>query len=193
VELRRKSGPTALNQCSSRTVTFVFVCLPSPADVVRPRSCALRLRRFSRNSTARRWLRGNGFAVLLSFSPDVMSRIIGSPANVATCGTRLAPAKALWQFPPRSRRFHSGWARSRCRSSVVEHPLGKGEVECSIHSGSTSKPNSAEILNQVNRYETCGAGSERQFVRCPADQIRLGEVWPEDSSRRAEMNSPCPT
>ena len=25
-----------------------------------------------------------------------------------------------------------------CRSSVVEHPLGKGEVECSIHSGSTS-------------------------------------------------------
>ena len=27
----------------------------------------------------------------------------------------------------------------RCRSSVVEHPLGKGEVECSIHSGSTKK------------------------------------------------------
>jgi hypothetical protein len=25
-----------------------------------------------------------------------------------------------------------------CRSSVVEHPLGKGEVECSIHSGSTT-------------------------------------------------------
>src|ERR1041384_1724590 len=30
------------------------------------------------------------------------------------------------------------FARSQCcRSSVVEHPLGKGEVECSIHSGST--------------------------------------------------------
>ena len=28
-------------------------------------------------------------------------------------------------------------ARFCCRSSVVEHPLGKGEVECSIHSGST--------------------------------------------------------
>jgi hypothetical protein len=24
---------------------------------------------------------------------------------------------------------------------VVEHPLGKGEVECSIHSGSTKKIN----------------------------------------------------
>ncbi len=31
------------------------------------------------------------------------------------------------------------WSFQSCRSSVVEHPLGKGEVECSIHSGSTSK------------------------------------------------------
>jgi hypothetical protein len=30
-----------------------------------------------------------------------------------------------------------GRAHSRCRSSVVEHPLGKGEVVCSIHTGST--------------------------------------------------------
>jgi len=27
-----------------------------------------------------------------------------------------------------------------CRSSVVEHSLGKGEVVCSIHTGSTTKP-----------------------------------------------------
>ena len=50
---------------------------------------------------------------------------------------RLAPPGALWQFPPHSRRAIFRSAFSCCRSSVVEHPLGKGEVECSIHSGST--------------------------------------------------------
>ena len=65
---------------------------------------------------------------------------------------RLARRQALWQCPPRSqlkafprvvlvgaRAF--SWvasANSGCRSSVVEHSLGKGEVESSIPSGSTS-------------------------------------------------------
>jgi hypothetical protein len=33
----------------------------------------------------------------------------------------------------------SGKSTVSCRSSVVEHSLGKGEVVCSIHTGSTSK------------------------------------------------------
>src|SRR6185295_5894623 len=64
---------------------------------------------------------------------------------------RLAARQALWQCPPRSRlkafprvvlvgaRAFSlvASANSGCRSSVVEHSLGKGEVESSIPSGST--------------------------------------------------------
>ena len=106
-------------------------------DAVRPRSCALRFRRFSRNSTARRWVRPDGFADLLSFSSDVMGphyRISGQRCNLrrspCACESPMAVSAA---FAP----LHLGCERSCCRSSVVEHPLGKGEVECSIHSGST--------------------------------------------------------
>src|SRR3974390_3933867 len=42
------------------------------------------------------------------------------------------------------------WSFQSCRSSVVEHPLGKGEVECSIHSGSTMKP------AEINVFLTAG-------------------------------------
>jgi hypothetical protein len=45
----------------------------------------------------------------------------------------------LWQGSPRSwphPDFEISTAR-RCRSSVVEHPLGKGEVVSSILTGST--------------------------------------------------------
>ena len=58
---------------------------------------------------------------------------------------RLAHRQALWQCPParsRSVPTRRAW-RVRffevfsCRSSVVEHSLGKGEVESSIPSGST--------------------------------------------------------
>ena len=108
-------------------------------DAVRPRSCALRFRRFSRNSTARRWVRPDGFADLLSFSSDVMGshyRISGQRCNLrrspCACESPMAVSAA---FAP----LHLGCERSCCRSSVVEHPLGKGEVECSIHSGSTRK------------------------------------------------------
>jgi hypothetical protein len=44
----------------------------------------------------------------------------------------------------RRARFHPLFSRSarRCRSSVVEHPLGKGEVVSSILTGSTSRSRS---------------------------------------------------
>ena len=48
----------------------------------------------------------------------------------------LAPRRPLWHGP---RRFEATTgAPRRCRSSVVEHPLGKGEVHSSILCGSTS-------------------------------------------------------
>jgi hypothetical protein len=52
----------------------------------------------------------------------------------------LAPLCTLWQGSPHSRPhfFYSHPAR-RCRSSVVEHSLGKGEVVSSILTGSTRK------------------------------------------------------
>ena len=57
----------------------------------------------------------------------------------------LAHEGALWQEPaacrPFSHRFCRGFSlgpASCCRSSVVEHSLGKGEVDSSILSGSTS-------------------------------------------------------
>jgi hypothetical protein len=58
------------------------------------------------------------------------SRPAGSP------GTFLAPCHPLWQFP---RASGGAPAAPCCRSSVVEHSLGKGEVDSSILSGSTRK------------------------------------------------------
>src|SRR5262249_32263878 len=43
--------------------------------------------------------------------------------------------------------------RRRCRSSVVEHPLGKGEVVSSILTGSTSKMGARQIAPLQNRAE----------------------------------------
>ena len=52
----------------------------------------------------------------------------------------LAPEGSLWQEPPACRdllgRFFG--YRACCRSSVVEHSIGNGEVDSSILSGSTS-------------------------------------------------------
>jgi hypothetical protein len=54
----------------------------------------------------------------------------------------LARCRAVWQGSQRSRPFAIGrfsHPARRCRSSVVEHPLGKGEVVSSILTGSTTK------------------------------------------------------
>ena len=51
---------------------------------------------------------------------------------------RLAPHRGLWHGPRRSRTCPL--SRSCCRSSGVEHSLGKGEAEGSIPSGSTIFP-----------------------------------------------------
>ena len=52
--------------------------------------------------------------------------------------TPLEPAGGVWHGPRRFKGGHTHPSR-RCRSSVVEHSLGKGEVDSSILSGSTIK------------------------------------------------------
>src|SRR2546427_1095075 len=55
-------------------------------------------------------------------------------------GRVLAPCRPVWQGSQRSRPYPIGrfsHPARRCRSSVVEHPLGKGEVVSSILTGST--------------------------------------------------------
>src|SRR5262249_7610509 len=102
-------------------------------------ACALRRLRFSRNAALRRRCR-RSFSALLW--PAFMGTILGS-------GERLR--KSLAVMGARLRHFHTCGkdrrARSnryfrnprRCRSSVVEHALGKGEVVSSILTGSTRR------------------------------------------------------
>ena len=54
-------------------------------------------------------------------------------------GQLLAPAGALWQEPAACRALLGRFLEYRacCRSSVVEHSIGNGEVDSSILSGST--------------------------------------------------------
>ena len=80
------------------------------------------------------------FPVFAGFLISHRGRIIGLSPGVATLpplpcvtGGRVAVSAALYAASC------CGRVHSRCRSSVVEHPLGKGEVVCSIHTGSTRK------------------------------------------------------
>jgi hypothetical protein len=50
----------------------------------------------------------------------------------------------------------------RCRSSVVEHPLGKGEVECSIHSGSTTKLHKFWLFYQAPKSHSATTGRTKR-------------------------------
>jgi hypothetical protein len=52
-------------------------------------------------------------------------------------GGALAPIPPIWQGTARRAAGFPWPAARRCRSSVVEHSLGKGEVDSSILSGST--------------------------------------------------------
>src|SRR5260370_8691952 len=59
---------------------------------------------------------------------------------------------ALWQGSPGSQLIDA--QESGCRSSVVEHSLGKGELVSSILTGSTSNRRSAEQIS-CNPSESC--------------------------------------
>lgn len=58
---------------------------------------------------------------------------------------RLALSASLWQKPAHRRRPETAPPNGSCGSSVVEHSLGKGEVESSILSRSTIKNNSFSL------------------------------------------------
>ena len=64
-------------------------------------------------------------------------------------------------------------SQRRCRSSVVEHSLGKGEVDSSILSGSTS-PAAASFTNFADRSEPPCAGMQHGMTSpAAADRRRL--------------------
>src|SRR4029079_5948261 len=83
-------------------------------------------------------MRLSGFLSLPDFSFSIAAALSACHLPLQLCRHRLASPGTVWQFPPRFTPPHqAAVAHSRCRSSVVEHPLGKGEVVCSIHTGST--------------------------------------------------------
>ena len=67
------------------------------------------------------------------------------------------------------------WALPRpgfcCRSSVVEHSLGKGEVDSSILSGSTTKPGQITTLRIVAESRTLPAASGPDVNSVPIHAI----------------------
>jgi hypothetical protein len=111
----------------------------------------------------------------------------------------LAPPSALWQGSPRfqgARRFdvrrRGRWygLKACCRSSVVEHSLGKGEVDSSILSGSTRNlqqkhdikgrplpfPPVFDREQAVNSPSELGENRGTLFIRCSA-RDRASTHW----------------
>ncbi len=76
--------------------------------------------------------RGAKLGLIIILSIDAWAVSTAQSSNERAFHKGLAPYRLLWHGHPR---------RRRCSSSVVEHPLGKGEVESSILSCSTSKIN----------------------------------------------------
>jgi hypothetical protein len=120
------------------------------APVARPFACALRRLRFSRNAAPRRCSR-------LAFSGDfgpscIAGKITTVRPHKEDLGRRSDLAR-LRRFPPcgKDRRVRGRFESCRfprparrCRSSVVEHSLGKGEVVSSILPGSTIPPSAPD-------------------------------------------------
>src|SRR6185369_8298918 len=75
-------------------------------------------------------------------------RFDGPPRTVKTAKNRCScfaePLMAVSAAPGRPPQVLWAISRSCCRSSVVEHPLGKGEVVSSILTGSTTPPIESE-------------------------------------------------
>jgi hypothetical protein len=96
--------------------------------------------------------------VILHREPGLLAR----PSRNQDCGRfgplagcpSLARAGSLWQGSARLVGAVSAESvsRARCRSSVVEHSIGNGEVDSSILSGSTSlsRDNNVRLIGVVN-------------------------------------------
>src|SRR5436305_3722402 len=73
-------------------------------------------------------------------------RAVNTPKNRCSCFAE--PLMAVSAAPGRPPRVLWAISRSRCRSSVVEHPLGKGEVVSSILTGSTIDRHGSSSLSR---------------------------------------------
>ena len=83
--------------------------------------------------------------------------------------TRLAMAPRLWQKPD----AFGGDAPRCCSSSVVEHSLGKGEVESSILSCSTIFPKKINLNGAVHSlFPSEQTAKVPQKFRCHPGKIR---------------------
>src|SRR5262245_32106547 len=111
-QLRRKSDRILLDAQGTYSVLGFkgFGDVFDSSDVARPRSCALRRRRFSRSSMARRWLRSTGFLGLLSFGERVMAilsvchRMVANPIHClrhrGSCGSFRRVCATLFSARP---------------------------------------------------------------------------------------------
>lgn len=135
----------------------------------RPRTCALRRRKFSRSAAARRSLRVLGLPFLPVFGgvslllvmPALSVRRPPAQAGFAcTDGGRMAVSAAFapGDLPQR--------AKNSCRSSVVEHLIGNEEVECSIHSGSTIATLPPRAVRRIACHSQ-SAAHDGQPCACP--------------------------
>ena len=121
------------------------MCLGSgPGAVVRPFAWALRRLRFSRNAAPRRRCR-LALSVFLGRSSMAGKIRAGAGRRKGLRATVAEDGPCLRRFGPYGKdrrirgRISSIHPARRCRSSVVEHSLGKGEVVSSILTGSTTK------------------------------------------------------
>ncbi len=157
--MRQDFGPFAVAAIKSRPVrgvaprTAVRHCPLSfftpdeeaSASSVRWRAWALRRCRFARSAAARRSARRSASVF---WSPE--AAVFGGFAMAEECRERavnssqetylhLGSPCGMFRRALRGAFLAAGFFAARCcRSSGVEHSLGKGEVECSNHSGSTS-------------------------------------------------------
>ena len=136
-----KSHRTAFRQCA---LSFLVPDEKDSPSSVRWRACSLRRRKFARNASARRSVRKSAAVfwspeapVLPDFTIEGECRWRGVNSSQETCLHLRSPCGMVRRVLQGAVFAVGFFATKCCRSSGVEHSLGKGEVECSNHSGST--------------------------------------------------------
>src|SRR5205085_6583259 len=103
------------------------------------------------------------------------SRGAGLPLAGPSCNPHLRPK----------------WPRG-CRSSVVEHPLGKGEVVSSILTGSTILSRSNGLGNARSRWPVRRGGSEHlSHAKKPDFADRHNLLTLSRLNQARDLGSPC--
>ena len=112
----------------------------------------------------------------------------GVPAGAALLSNETQPGHALDRATPlwqKARGLRDAQATpARCRSSVVEHSLGKGEVESSILSGSTS--NCSLFLLRTLRFPCRGSPAAPGLINGPWNFRRRARRRAERFARRID-------